>query len=98
MRKQSGFSGVELVITILVVAVIAGAGWMVYRNNHPAAKSLNASTNNSANTSATASDVSSAPPIQSTSDLDNALKVLNQNDPSTANASDDLQLTSQSSF
>jgi prepilin-type N-terminal cleavage/methylation domain-containing protein len=87
--NQSGFSAIELVIVVGVVAVLGLVGYMVY------SRTMGQPT--VATESATASDVSAAPTISSASDLDTALNVLNQNDPSAANNSDSSQLSTQMS-
>jgi prepilin-type N-terminal cleavage/methylation domain-containing protein len=89
-RNQRGFSAVELVIVIAVLAIVGLVGYRVISG-----RSTSTSTTKSAATSenATAS-VSSAPAIKSTSDLDKAQQTLDQNDPATSNASDSNQLDS----
>ncbi len=50
-NKQSGFSIVEGVIAIVVVAVLGLVGWTVYSaHNHPTKKTANATTNTSSTT------------------------------------------------
>ena len=85
--NQAGFSVVELVIVVGVVAVLGLVGYMVYNRtaNQPA----------STTESTTASDVSAVPTISSVGDLDTALNVLNQNDPATANTNDSSQLSTE---
>lgn len=103
MRKgsnQSGFSVVELVIVVAVVAVLGFVGYSVYsrQSNKTAATASNATPGVSSVQSPVASNVSSAPTISSTGDLDKAMATLNQNDPTATNSSDSSQLDSQSNF
>lgn len=87
-NNQSGFSVVELVIVLAVVVVLGFVGYSVY-------KSQNNKTDDTTTTSqsATASDVPSAPTINSTSDLDEAAIMLDQTD--TSSSSDSAQLDSE---
>jgi hypothetical protein len=48
-KNESGFSGVELVLVLVIVVLIGVVGWLVYDNHH---KSTVASTNSSTSTSA----------------------------------------------
>jgi predicted negative regulator of RcsB-dependent stress response len=95
-EKSSGFAVVELVLIVVVLAVAGFTGWWVYQRQQgitvssPAATALN-------DTSPVATNVSSAPTIQSSNDLNSALQVLNQNDPSAGNSSDITQLNTQAS-
>jgi prepilin-type N-terminal cleavage/methylation domain-containing protein len=93
---QSGFSAVELLIVVVIVAAIGLVGYGVY----------NRYTNNTVSTgqptapgrvgqAATATDVESAPPVNSTGDLNKALATLNQTDPNGSNNTDANRLDSQ---
>lgn len=84
-KRQSGFSAVELVIVLAVVAVLGLVGYSV--NNR--LRNKPGSTQNSA---AKASDVSAAPEVKSASDLDKASQVLDQNNPGSTNSSDASKL------
>lgn len=98
-KKQHGFAAVELVLVVVILAVIVVAGWWVYQQR--ADKTAAAPTTTSATSttqSPVAHNVSTAPPVNSTSDLDKALTTLNQNDPSTTNSADSSTLSSQASF
>lgn len=96
-KQQSGFAVVELVVVVVILAAIGFVGWWVYqKRNTPATTASTAST--SSTQSPVAKDVSTAPPVNSTSDLDNALSTLNQNDPSAASSSDSSELNSQTNF
>lgn len=88
-KNQAGFSVIELLIVVVVVAVLSFVGYSVYSRQH------NQVADTATNQSPTASDVTAAPTIKSTSDLDKALNTLNQNDPSSSSASDSSQLDSQ---
>jgi flagellar basal body-associated protein FliL len=95
-EQSSGFAVVELVLIVVVLAVAGFTAWWVYQRQQdttvssPAAAAPN-------DTSPVATNVSSVPTIQSSSDLNNALQVLSQNDPSAGNSSDITQLNTQSS-
>jgi hypothetical protein len=99
-KNQKGFAH-GLILLVIVVIVIVIIGWLVYHKhgttNGSTAKT-SSGTSSQTSQSRTASNVSTAPTISSTGDLDKALQVLDQNDPSSANASDTNQLSSQSSF
>lgn len=91
-KNQSGFSAVELVVVLVVVAAVAFIGYGIYSNHTNKVTNNNTPAYTPLNTSST---VSTAPAVTSASGLDQALQTLNQNDPSTANASDSNQLNSQ---
>ena len=74
-RNQSGFGGVEMLLVVIVVALIGALGLVFYNRN-------NALIANNGGQSPVASDVQSAPEIQSASDLEKAEAVLDQTDPS----------------
>lgn len=97
-KQQSGFAILELVLVVVIVAAIVVVGLWVYNKN----QSDNSTASNTASTSKTQSpvahNISTAPQINSTSDLDRALVTLNQNNPATSNNSDQRQLDSQTSF
>ena len=90
-RGQSGFSVIELVIVIVVVAALAAVGYLVYNRQ---SKTVGPSTSQDSE-SPTATDVATAPPINSVSDLDKALVILNQTDPGSSDNADTSQLNSQ---
>jgi predicted negative regulator of RcsB-dependent stress response len=92
-KQQSGFAVVELVLVVVILAAIGFVGWWVYQKHNTADTTSAVSAQ-----SPVAKNVSTAPTINSTSDLDAALNALNRNDPSTANGSDANQLDSQSDF
>lgn len=71
-KNSSGFSAVELLIVVAVVGVLGLAGYVVY--NRQQVKTADSSYQNSQ--SNTASDVPSAPAINSTDDLTKAEKTL----------------------
>jgi len=86
--NQSGFSVVELVVVLVIVALLGAAGYVVYNrhaNSKPAATA--------ASQSATANDVPTAPEVNSSSELDQEQSVLDQTDISSSN--DTAQLNSQ---
>lgn len=98
-KEQRGFAAPELILAVVIVAAIVVAGWWVYQQR--ANKTTAAPTTTSATSEAqspVAHNVSTAPPVNSTSDLDKALTTLSQNDPSAANSADSSTLSSQASF
>lgn len=98
-KQQSGFAVLELVLVIVIIAAIVVAGLWVYNRNKSGNGTETASTTPTTSTqSPVAHNVSTAPTINSTSDLDKALATLNQNNPATTNSSDQSQLDSQASF
>lgn len=96
-QQQSGFAIVELVVVVAILAAIGVAGWWVYQRQNTADTTASTSPTSSTQ-SPVAKNVSTAPPVNSTSDLDSALSTLNQNDPGTASGSDSSQLSSQTNF
>jgi prepilin-type N-terminal cleavage/methylation domain-containing protein len=91
--KQPGFSIVELVIVVAVIGLLGVLGYVGY--NTYTHKTASTSASQAASTPATASDVASAPAINSTSDLDAAAATLDQTDPSGSNNTDASQLDAQ---
>ncbi|MBA2279048.1 hypothetical protein H0V99_01220 [Candidatus Saccharibacteria bacterium] len=67
-NKQSGFAAIEALVIVLVVGVLAFAGWKVYDSR-----------NNSA-PATTASNSDSTPAVQKADDLDAANDYLNDQD------------------
>lgn len=100
-KRQSGFALLEGILIIVILAAVVATGWWIYQRQHKASTAgagPTSATSATASQSPVANDVSSAPTkINSTSDLNNALNTLNQNDPSSANTSDSTQLSTQSS-
>ena len=87
--NQHGFAGFEVAVIVIVLAIVAVAGVKVWN-----ARSDTTSTS-TAQTTKSAANVSSAPAINTTSDLTKASATLDQNDPGSANSSDSAQLNSQ---
>ena len=80
--SQKGFSAVEVLIVVLIVGVIGGAGYYIYAQN--ADDSVSSGSSQVADT-----DVPEAPAINSAQDLNSAEQALDDTD---LNASDaDLQ-------
>ncbi len=94
MKKQSGFASIELVLLVVIVAAIAGVGYYVVNNRNTGQTS--ASFISSTSTPNTSVATLPMPQINTTSDLSNALNVLNQTNVG-ANSIDSSQLTTQSS-
>ncbi|MES2971285.1 MAG: hypothetical protein V4702_03130 [Patescibacteria group bacterium] len=92
--NQSGFSAVELIIILAVVAGLGFVGYTVY-DRQPDKKTTDNTSQQPKNESATATDVGSAPEIKSTSDLDKASATLDQTDPDGSNSTDASQLDSE---
>lgn len=93
--KQSGFSILELSLIVVVVAALGLVGWAVYQNQQASDKAQLLSSDPAPTPATTATNISPAPEIKSTDDLDKALQALEQNDPSTTNSSDSKLLDSQ---
>ena len=91
--KQLGFSPVEVILVVVVVAVIGLLGYVYYNNQ--AKKTTSNENSQTSSQSATASDVKSAPAINSTSDLDSAQTALDQTDLSSSNDTDANQLDAE---
>jgi len=85
-RNQFGFSAVEAIIIVVVVAIIGAAGYMMFKRN----------TAKDATPTATTSSVSEpvAPEVKSTSDLTAAQKALDDADVNAA-STDSSQLDTQ---
>jgi prepilin-type N-terminal cleavage/methylation domain-containing protein len=91
-NTRSGFSIVEVVIAVVIIGLVGFLGYTFYNNQ------MNKTADNSSqagNQSATASDVKSAPVINSTSDLDAAEAALDQTDPGGSNNTDASQLDTE---
>jgi guanyl-specific ribonuclease Sa len=95
MRKQAGFTFIELILVVATVVLIGFVGVTAYNAHQNATQQ--ASTNAPGSVATTAS-VPAAPQISSTSDLTAAENTLDKSDID-ANTSDSSQLDSQlSSF
>ncbi len=86
--KQQGFSAVEAVIIVLVIAAIGVVGYTVYNRKH------NAKAEPSASQQRVNGTTPVAPAIEDTSDLDSATKTLDDTNID-ATASDSRQLDSE---
>ena len=94
-HRQPGFSTVELAIVLLLVATLSFVGYTVYKRQQTKNSDISSyQSQQSSQQSTKAGDVSSAPEIKEASDLNEAIKVLDQNDPSTS-YSDASQLDSE---
>ena len=97
-NNQSGFSIVELLIVVAVVAVWSFIGYAVYdRQQGKTTNPGSNTTQQTTNQSSTANDVKSAPEINSTDDLDKAEAILDQTNPNGSNNVDANQLNSKTS-
>jgi hypothetical protein len=92
--NQRGFSAFELVLVLFIFSLLGYVGYLVYNHQSPNDSLYNPGPSGSQ--SAVANDVSKAPSIKSTSDLDGASKVLDQNNPVT-NTNDAKQVDTESS-
>jgi flagellar basal body-associated protein FliL len=92
-KQQAGFAVLELILLVVILAALVAGGLWVYRKNQASKQATSSSTQ-----SPVAHNVSTAPAINSTDDLDTALTTLDQNDPAAASSSDQTQLDSQVSF
>lgn len=95
LHQQNGFSVVELVIVIAVLAVVGAVGYTV--KNRQTAVTTPVSSTSAVTGSAKATNVGTAPTIQTTSDLDTAAATLDQNDPGSTYNSDLGQLDTETS-
>lgn len=86
---QHGFSILETLIVLVVVAALGFVGYKVYARQHDG--NTTASTSQ-ANSSSKANDVAKAPDIKTTGDLDKAAATLDQTDPAASN-NDSSQLS-----
>lgn len=91
-NNQSGFSAVEVVVVFIVIAVIGLLGYAYYNNQ---AKKTVSDESSQTSSQATASDVKSAPAINSVADLDAAQATLDQTDPSGSSDADTTQLDAE---
>ena len=89
-NDQNGFSVFEIILLVVVLAALAVIGLRVL-NNHSSSTKLS----NSTTTPARSSDVSTAPAVNSSADLNKAQATLDQNDPSSANNGDSNELNNQ---
>jgi prepilin-type N-terminal cleavage/methylation domain-containing protein len=87
MRKNSGFSVVEVVIVVVIVGIVGTLGVVGYTRWQQTQATHDTKTNTSQQTA------SEAPEINTTGDLDKALTTLDQADVA---GTDDSQLASQS--
>lgn len=88
--RERGFSAVELIIGLFVIAAIVGVGWLAYDRMKDDKK------NDTATTTQETSDETTAPAVNSTEDLDKATKTLDDTDLDTS-TSDSTELDTQTS-
>jgi len=69
-KAQRGFSAVEVLVVLVIIGLLGGAGYYVYSQR-----------SNDTKESATATDVQAAPEINDAEDLDTAEAALDANDP-----------------
>ncbi len=94
-KQQSGFTIVEVVLVIVIVAAIAGVGYYVW-HGQKATPTTTAATTSAPTYQSPPTSVPPAPPVNSASDLNNAMSALNQAGVS-SNNTDNNQLSSQAS-
>jgi hypothetical protein len=83
--KQAGFSVVEIVLVIVLLGIVGFVGYRVYDAN----KNDDSTTPEVTQTDPTAAtDVGTAPAVETASDLGEALEVLDATDPSGSNVTD----------
>jgi len=92
-KNQSGLAVAELLLIAAVLAIIGVIGYTVYSTKN--------STNMSNSNAVSSSEVPvvskiTAPAVNSASDLDKALKVLDQNDPDSTSSADLSELENAS--
>ena len=88
-NNQSGFSAVEIIIAVVVIALIGFLGYTAYD------RFQQNKVDQVSEQDADGSEVSTAPEIKSTSDLDAAEKVLDESDLNEASSTDAKQLDSE---
>lgn len=91
-QSQSGFAVIELVLIVVIVAVIAGVGYYVW-NSHKATPTTAATITASSYQSPPVT-TQTAPQVTSPSDLNSAMRTLNQTSVSSSNT-DSSQLSTQ---
>lgn len=87
LTHQKGFSIVEIVFVVAVLGVIGFLGYTFYSNSHTSKDPVADSSQ-----SATVTDVTTAPNVSSTADLDKAQAVLDQTNPDSNSDSSQLEL------
>jgi len=91
-QSQTGFSAVEGLLIVAVVAVLGFVGYKVYSGQQD--KPASTGNNQTADQSAKADDVPEAPEIKETNDLDKANATLDQVNPDDDTGELDSQLSS----
>ncbi len=86
--SQRGFSIVETLIVLVVVAALGFVGYKVYARQHSATTTAS----NSQSAGSATADVATAPDVKTASDLDKAATTLDNTDPGISN-SDSSQLS-----
>jgi len=98
MKKQSGFTIIEILLVIILVVGVIGLGYYVwYRNQSSSTASTNGPTMIHTGTTSyqsPATATAQAPVVTDPDDLNSAYQALNQTDPTTNNT-DNAQLSSQ---
>ncbi len=84
--KQAGFSVVEIALVIVLLGIVGFVGYRVYDANRD--DSTTAETTTPTVDPAAATDVGTAPAVETASDLGEALEVLEATDPSGSNVTD----------
>ncbi len=89
IRNESGFSPVETLLLVIIIAIIGVAGYKVYSTKSSADK-----LNQQSSSEQVANPGDTTPPINSASDLNKAEQALDQVDPD-ENSADSAQIDSQ---
>jgi Tfp pilus assembly protein PilV len=85
--KSGGFAVIEIALVVVVLAIIGFAGYKVYQTNRSTSTGTKETTQNT-NSATKATDVSPAPQVKLASDLDSAMRVLDETDPIASNTAD----------
>ena len=91
LRRQAGFAAVEVALVAVVVVLVGFLGYTFYTNSQK-----QAATSAQSDESAVASDLPAVAEVNSTTDLDNVARQLDDTDVDGSNTSDVSSLDGQS--